>query len=206
MTHEMTQYWRAVQKTMPRILIFSLVVAMLAWFGVSSIGPTYQAHFSYLISLSEREAAGEYRFDGLYALQATDLFASTLAAWATTPEVIVSAYKKTGVELPSVDPGKLAGSIKATQTAPQLVEIVIKDSDRQVVEQLTQGLKQVMIKNVEDYHEQGIPAVAFRVVATEPWVGAKQLPRPVITVAVFLVTLVLSINLVLLRESWRNIK
>jgi len=205
MAHDMATYGRAVQQQLPRLLLISLVMAVGAWVVVRAIGPTYQGHFSYLVSLSERETVkDEYRFDGFYALQATELFSATLAKWVVTPEVIVATYDRAGVELPSLDPRQLTGSIRAEKSAPQLVEIVIKHSDRQTVGKLAAALQQVMAENVDQYHDQGIPAVAFKVVTTNVWVGMRLVAVPVIVVAVFLVTLGLSINVVLWRESLRN--
>lgn len=198
-------YWLSVQRALPRLLLFSVAVTFVVWLVVSSVGPTHQVHFSYLVSLSEREAASEFRFDGFYALSATDLFSATLAQWTTTPEVVVAAYDRAGLALPSHDPRVLTRAISATKSAPQLVEVTVKHKDSAAAEQLAQGLRQVMERNIEQYHDQGIPAARFRVVATQPWLGTTTLSVPIITLATFLFVFLLAVNGVLLIESIKRV-
>lgn len=194
----LADYWRAATAALPVLLIISFAAAVLAYGLISQQDPNYQAHFSYLVSLSEREPAGEYRFDGYYALQATDLFAATLARWIQTPETIISAYRAALLTPPSVKPRDLTSFIRAEKTAPQLVQVTVTGKNEEDVLALTVGLQQVMAGNVESYHKQGIPAVTFRVVSTQPWVGINKLSAPVIVSAVFAFTFFMSINVQLL--------
>ena len=177
---------------------------MVVWGFVRQLGPTYQVHFSYLVSLGEREAAGEFRFDGYYALSATDLFAATLAEWVKTPEVIAAAYERSGVDLESRDSRSLARTVLADKLAPQLVVVTVQHRDRGKAERLAEGLREVMSSNVDSYHDQGIPALRFRVVATKPWLGVSRLSQSVITGAVFVFVLLAGLNLVILLESVRR--
>jgi len=194
-------YWKLVLRRMPQLLMLSFAVALVVFIFVRQVGPTHQVHFSYLISLSERDEVEEYRFDGFYALQATDLFAATLAKWMQTPEVVVAAYEEAGLELESRDPRQLTKQVQAIKTAPQLIEVTVRNESQDVAERLTAGLMIVMERNVDDYHDQGIPVVVFRVVATEPWSGVTELSAPVIVIATFIFVFLLALNGVLLIES-----
>lgn len=198
-------YWQVVQRAMPRLLLISAAIAIVAALIVRAVGPTHQVHFSYLISLSEREAESEYRFDGYYALSATDLFATTLAEWIKTPEVIVSAYRQAGIEPETSDPRVLVKAVDAVRSAPQLVAVTVRHADQQMAERLASGLREVMRENVEQYHDQGIPALRFRVVATEPWLGTRILSAPVIVTATFVFALFMSINVVIFKESLKGL-
>jgi capsular polysaccharide biosynthesis protein len=198
------QYWRTVQQKTPIVLMVSFVVALVAWMIVRGIGASYEVHFSYLISLSQREEVSDYSFDGYYALQATDLFTATLAQWIKTPEVIVEAHKEAEINLKSSDPRALGRRIKAVKTAPQLIEVTVKGESRQETERLAQGVRMVMKNNVERYHDKGIPALRFRVVETEPWVGQQKLSIVPIVVATFIFIFFMGINVVLLMESVRR--
>lgn len=198
-------YIAAVRGAFLRLLLVSVAVGVLAYAVVHRLGPTYEVHFSYLVSLSERETVPEYQFDGYYALQATDLFAATLARWATTSEVIVAAYSAAGIDSPTDDPRALGRSVAAVKSAPQLVEVTVRGKQRDEVERLAVGLRRVMEQNVARYHDEGIPALHFRVVATEPWVGTTRLSASVIVSAVFIFTFLFGVNGVLLLESLRRV-
>jgi len=195
-----------IKKSLWRIILLSLALALVALAVVNRVGPTYQVHFSYLISLSEREMAQEFRFDGFYALQATDLFAATLSEWVQTPEVIVDAYRESGLVLPDRDPKWLTRVVRAEKAAPQLVTVVISHSDAEAAMLLSDGLRRVMERNVARYHDEGIPAVTFRVVATEPWSGVQERSGGVISGATFVFSFLFLINGVLLWESLRKME
>ncbi len=200
----LAHYWQRVVQTLPLLLATSVGAAVIAYITVQRIGPTHEVHFSYLISLSEREAVPEYRFDGYYALQATDLFAATLAQWAKTPEVIVAAFEAARITRATDDPRLLSRAVSTAKTAPQLVEVTVKSKKRQQAEKLAAGLMTVMEHNIERYHDEGIPALRFRVVATEPWIGTRKLSAPVIVSATLVFTLLFGINAVLLIESLKQ--
>jgi capsular polysaccharide biosynthesis protein len=201
METSLKHYWDVVQQRLPAVLLLSAAAALVAWLVVRDAGPTYQVHFSYLVSLSEREAADEFRFDGYYALSATDLFAGTLAQWLQAPEVLVSAYQRAGVPLPSRDSRQLGRSVSAEKVASQLVAVTVYQKDRTQAERLAQGLQAVMADNIDVYHDLGAPALSFRAVATEPWVGVHSLSQLVISVAAFVFMFFVVINLIVLRES-----
>lgn len=198
-------YWQRVQKAMPVLVLISVVVTTVAFLFARQIGPTHQVHFSYLVSLSQRDESEDFRFDGFYALQATDLFSTTLAEWTKTPEVIIAAHREAGLAVKDEDPRGLARLVTASKAAPQLVQVTVKHKDKQAAEKLTDGLVVVMKQNVERYHEQAIPAVQFRVTTTEPWTGASQLSLPLIVVGTFVFTFFISLNILLLIESLKRL-
>ena len=185
------------------ILVISFLAAILAYVIVQNIKPVHEVHFSYLVSLSERESLQAFRFDGFYALQATDLFAATLAKWVQTPEVIVAAYAKAELEVMTDDPRQLTKQVRSEKTAPQLVEISVLGESKEEAQRLAEGLRLVMEENVRAYHEQGVPAASFSVMATDPWTGTRKFSPSIITLATFLFTFFIGLNIVLLLESLR---
>lgn len=197
-------YVEALKRSLSWLLLFGLAGGALVFAVASSFGPTYESHFSYLISLSQRDEASQYRFDGYYALQATDLFAATLARWIQTPEVIVAAHKAAGLQLTTQDPRELSRSVHAEKTAPQLVEVTVRGKNSNDATLLVKGLQAVMKDNIDRYHDQGIPAVQFRVVTTDTWQGQTKLAGGVIAVATFVLIVFLGANGVLLAETFRE--
>ena len=195
------QYWQALLRRLPQLLLVSAGVATVVFFVVSSVGAKYTIHFSYLVSLSEREEASEYRFDGFYALQATDLFAATLAKWAAAPEVINKAYQTAGLTPESADVRSLSRVVRAEKTAPQLVQLTIQAKDPETAERLADGLQEVMAENIDLYHDQGVPELAFSVIATEPWLSTQEAATTVIVIATFVAVFMLGVNVVLLVAS-----
>ncbi len=194
-------YWLAVKRRWLEILLVSVVAAVAAYGVVAWRGETYEVYFSYLISLKEQQVKDDFQFDGYYALQATDLFTTTLAAWTTRPEVVVRAYERAGVELPGRSARQISQGILAEKMAPQLIGVTVRHADKNKAMAIAQALQAVMEENVEQYHAEGIPALRFAVVGTVPWQGVSRLETRVIVGAVFVFVFLLAVNAVLLRES-----
>lgn len=195
--------WGAIKKKLPMLLLISVTAAVLALVIAKQVAPSYEVHFSYVVSLAQREAAPEYRFDGYYALQATDLFSATLAEWLTAPETVVAAYQAAGLALPSEDPRQVTRALRAEKAAAQLVTVTVRSAQREEAEKLADGLRQVMAKNIQAYHDQGAPAAQFRAVATTPWTGVIWLSIPIVVLATFVFTFFIALNVILLNESRR---
>lgn len=204
MSELLTPYWNAFKRSALLIIIISGLVGLIGYGLAARAEPEYQVHFSYVVSLQEREEKNEYTFDGYYALQATDLFTSTVAQWLTTPEIIVQAYQRVGIQLPSTDPYAVVKLVRSEKTAPQLIEVTVRHRDRDVAQQLTRGLQEVLADNIAAYHRDGIPALTFRVVPTMAWTGARQFGSSVIGIALFGITFVIATNVVLFRESLKH--
>lgn len=194
-------YLLSLQRRLPHILLLSLLAAAVTYAVVNRMGAAYKVHLSLLVSLAQRETADEYTFDGLYALQSTELFTATLAEWTATPAVIVDAYREAGLPVPTEDARQLSRRISAKKTAPQLVEISVAGSSRTNTEHLARGLVVVTQKNVEMYQREGVPTLQFRVVASKPWTSVVYPATSVIVGGVFFVTFLLLVNGVLVWKS-----
>jgi len=199
--HTYNFYISALRRAIPLIVVVCVVSSLVAYGVASRAGTAYSLHFSYSISLAEREDADDYTFDGYYALQATDLFAATLSRWLTAPEVVAAAYERENLPL-LTDVRSLARQVRAEKTAPQLVQVTLVGQDPELLQRLAIGLRDEIDATVERYHLEGTPTLHFNVVTTREWIGEQPVAVRVITIATFMVALLLSTNVVLFRASF----
>lgn len=200
----MIEYWRALRRSFLVIILLSVGASLMAGVLASRAAKDWRVYYSYVVSMAEREQKSDFRFDGYYALQATDLFTETLAAWVTTPEVIVAAHAAARLPLPSQDSRVIGQLVEAKQSAPQLVQVTVKGSDQAHAKKLAEGLITVMKERVAAYHEQATSELTFSVVASEPWVGSREISRWVVAAATFIFVCLAGINVVLMREALRH--
>lgn len=193
--------WREVQRRLVWLLLVSAAAGVLSWTTAERLGRQAEVHFSYLVSLSDREGRGSYRFDGYYALSAINLFSETLAEWISRPEVVAEAVRRAELKNIPREARALQRLVTAQRSAPQLVAVTVRAGEAAVTMQLARHLQAVVSENVERYHEAGTPALRFRVVASEPWAGQRVIDAPVVGVAAFLFVLFAAINVLVLRES-----
>lgn len=202
---DLSSYIALLKRRLPLILLISVLAALVAYGVASRIKPSYIVHFSYTVSLAQRDVASDFRFDGYYALQATDLFATTLAGWLKTPEHVVEAYQEAGLTLPSTDARDIVKAVDVAKSGSQLVQVAVKNESKIDAEALASGLKTVIERQVRAYHDKGTPAIAFTVVADTPWTGLQTLPIKTLVSGVFVFVFLFLLNGVLLLKSIRRL-
>lgn len=202
---DLHSYIILLKRRLPIILLISVVAALVAYGVAARVKPEHIVHFSYTVSLAQRDVSADFRFDGYYALQATDLFSATLAGWMKTPEHVVEAYREAGLTLPSTDARDIVKAVDVTRSGPQLVQVAVKSESKIQAEALAQGLRSVIERQVATYHDKGVPAVAFTVVADTPWTGLQTLPIKTIVSGVFVFVFLFLLNGVLLFESIKRL-
>ena len=201
MNENISGYIQSVKRALPIIGALTLGAGLFAAAIATSWAPSFDTHFTYVVSLAEREQEEGYQFDGYYALQATEIFVASLAKWTAAPETVVKAYEKAGVPLTSPSVRSLSQAVKAEKTAPQIVQVTITGQDQDKVKQLAAGLRQVVAENLDKYHAEGVPMIKFKAIATEEWTGKQDVAAGAVGTAVAAITGFLLLNVVLIRES-----
>jgi capsular polysaccharide biosynthesis protein len=186
------------------ILGASIIIGILAYGITKNIPGAYEVHFSYMVSLDQKDTTPGFRYDGFYAISAVDLFSSTLASIADSPETVVAAYKKANMALPTQDAIRLVRTVRSEKSAPQLVRITVKDASKKNAEQLASALMFVVNSAIDEYNTKGLSSITFHGVSTEPWTSMNEVaPLPV--AATFFMVMFLGGNmLVLFREALRR--
>ncbi|OGY31600.1 MAG: hypothetical protein A3C02_04740 [Candidatus Andersenbacteria bacterium RIFCSPHIGHO2_02_FULL_45_11] len=179
-----------LSSTTPRILVASFILALIAYGMALKIPVSYDVHLSYVVSQQEREASPQFRYDGYYALSATDLFTATLAAWVAEPHIIAQAYKAADIQIPTYDAINLTKHVRSVKAAPGLVNITVSDSSRQAAEAVAKGITQIIPPFIEEQNTAGTPAVSFRSTLSGPWTGMSRVAPFPITLVVFVFALV----------------
>lgn len=193
--------WEALAKKFPIIGVLAIVCGLIAFGLVKQLPASYDVNVSYMISMKEREAAAGFRYDGYYALSATDLFSATLAGVATSPETIVAAYKEAGLPLPTQDSFVLGKSVRADKIASQLVRVRVTQASKDSAEKLSQGLMKVLNRSVTQYNEKGNATITFAAVATDPWTSTQVLAPLPVAVSVMIFVALGGSFVVLFREA-----
>lgn len=173
----------------PRVLIVSFIAALASYGITAKIPVSYDVHVSYVVSQEGREATPGFRYDGYYALSATDLFAATLAAWIAQPQIIALAYKASDISLPTYDAIDLGKRIRSEKAAPGLVNITVRDRSRETAERIARGVAKIVPAFIAQQNTTGTPAVTFRGIASDSWTGVSRIAPLPIALVVFMFAL-----------------
>ncbi|MEK7500153.1 MAG: hypothetical protein AAB649_06120 [Patescibacteria group bacterium] len=194
----------ALRRNFFLVLGISIIVFIISFGIAKKIPGTYESHFSYMISLEQKDAPSAFRYDGYYALSAADLFSATVASIATSPETIVAMFAEAHIALPTQDAIDLSRLVTSKKEAPQLVRLSVQSASKSNAEKLSASLILVMNKRIAEYNEKGLSSVAFRAVPTQVWVSYNAIKPLPVAASLFMLVFVGGNIAVLFRESVRG--
>lgn len=194
----------ALRKGFFLILGISIIAAIVSYGIAKNIPGTYEVHYSYMISMDQKDVAPGFRYDGYYALSAADLFSATLASMVSSPETIIAAYAAAGIQPPTQDAIRLVRIVRSEKAAPQMVRITVTDASKKNAEDLTAGLISVLGNQIETYNAKGLSSIVFHAIPTEPWTGQSKVAPIPIAVSVFTLFFLLGNMVVLFREALKR--
>lgn len=198
------QSWEYLSRRIPVLLIASIIAGIVAYGVASRLPVSYDVSLSYVVSQESRDPVSDFRYDGYYAISATDLFTTTLASWIVSPETVVRFYEKAHIPLPTEDPISLSKRIIAIKAAPQLVNITVKHPSKLEAEKLAAGIAQVVPAFVEQYNTTGSPASRFAVVASSPWTGVSRIAPLPISLIVFVFVFIVGVLWTLFTQALKR--
>lgn len=192
--------WNALIRRAPRILLVSFLIALASYTVAAKMPVSYNVHFSYVVSQEAKEVPPGFRYDGYYALSASDLFTATLASWIAQPQTIVAAYEASSMPLPTQDAVDLGKYIHAEKAAPGLVNITVENPSQETAEAVAGGIAKIVPVFIAQQNTVGTPAVTFRAISSRPWTGTSRIaPLPIALVFFMFAFLAQIIGVLLLK-------
>ena len=182
------------------ILALSILVSVIGYGITKKIPGMYEVHFSSMVSMDQKDVTPGFTYDGYYGLSAIDLFSTTLARIADSPETVVAAYKKANIELPTQDAISLVRTIDSEKAAPQLVRITVKNASKQHAERLAAGLLFELQRAVEQYNANLLSST-FHVTFTPSWTSQNLINPIPIAASLFMLVFVGGNMIVVFREA-----
>lgn len=191
----------ALRRTFFYVLGVSVAIAVLVYGGISRIPGTYEVHFSYMVSMDQREVVPGFKYDGFYGLSAIDLFSTTLARVADSPETVVAAYKNANIKLPTQDAITLVRTIDSEKVAPQLVRFTVRNASKKHAEKLAAGLIVALDSSIDEYNIAGRSSTTLHAVTTPPWTSQNVINPIPVSASFFMLVFVSGNIFVVFREA-----
>lgn len=194
----------ALRRNFFLVLGISIIVFIFSYGVAKKIPGTYSTHFSYMVSMDQKDVTPAFRYDGYYAVSAVALFSETLAGLTTSPEIIVAMFEEADVSIPTLNVLDLGRIILSKKAAPQLVQFSVQDASRVTSEKLATGLKKVIRKKIDEYNTQGISAVSFQATATDSWTSYNTVKPLPIASSLFMLVFIGGNMVVLFRDAMQR--
>lgn len=111
-----------------------------------------------------QSGANYFQYDKYYSIQASSLFADTLAAWLSSPSTAKEIYEKADLAVPDVSLKKLSRIFKPRQLPPVTLNVTVKDRDGAKAERLVKAAASVIKEKTDEQLKSDNPEHHFIII------------------------------------------
>ncbi len=141
------------------ILAVSVITAISA-FIFSAIQPVaYETSLSLLISKESSQETTDFKYDGYYAFQTSEIFADSIQEWMKSPETVNEIYQEAGVGQDFKNIKSYGKKFTAKKMSPQYTEVKFKTEKRDEAEKISSAIVKVInnkAKRIQENSKQEI--------------------------------------------------
>lgn len=136
---ELRDYLKIIGKSWSFVLGITAITAILV--GIWSVMQPVKYEASVTVAVSKpntvpQRGANYYQYDKYYSIQASSLYADTLAAWLSSPSTAEEIFEEAGLPVPNVNLRKLGRIFKPRRLPPVSLNITASDRDKSKSEKL----------------------------------------------------------------------
>ncbi len=157
---ELKKYLRILKNYFGFILIFTVITALAAYLGSVYKPAVYEGGLTFSISpvsQNTEENPPYYEYDGFYAIQASQLFANTVSAWLSSPDIVQAIYKEADINLNVSNVKELSEKIKTSvrtaQSTNNITDVVFQASNKTQIKKLAEATYTILNRKVQQFNQ-----------------------------------------------------
>jgi len=200
------EYLKIIKNYKYALLGISIATAVVTFIVTMKQPSYYNSSLSLLVSSSQVQDTQDYRFDGYYTIQATDLFSNNIEAWLKSPEVVSGIFNAAKINPGTSHIKELTKIFKAEKLAPHYVEVRYKTSGEQDATRIASAITDALSEKTKSLGESSKNQTAFSVSSGKPVTALTKPPVLVNTAVAFVAGLFMGFLLVLMKEYWPSEK
>lgn len=165
---ELKQYI-AIFKKRKNIIINSAVFLVVLTVVLSFAKPvSYDNDLALLISRNGTQNTGDYKYDGYYAAQASDVFGDNVSQWLASASLVKEIYSRANT---GSSPDSLRGFskyFKARKLSSQYVEVRYRTPDNDSPAKLARAIVDVLQEKADALRAASGDEVSFKIIYSDP--------------------------------------
>jgi capsular polysaccharide biosynthesis protein len=165
---ELKEAIKIINNKIKIIAAISIITAMSAYI-FSFIQPAvYETSLSLLIGKEGTQETDDFKYDGYYALQTSEILADSIQQWMKSPETVDEIYKEAGVDREFESIKSYSKKFTAKKMSPQYAEIKFKASERDEAEKISSAIVKVINNKTRKIQENSNEEISFKVESGSP--------------------------------------
>jgi capsular polysaccharide biosynthesis protein len=201
---ELKEYIKTIKKNFKLILVIG-VIACLSAFLFSIFSPVkYEISLSLLISKNKTQNTDDFKYDGYYAFQASEMLSDTIVEWAKSPAVVNAIYQEASVVGNFGNIKSYTKKFTAKKMSSQHIEIKFNSDAKENAEKISAATVKIINSKVLDLRKNSEDEISFSVSGENP-VIVEEKPNSFLNMFIgFISGLILGIFIVFGKEYFRD--
>jgi len=165
---ELKEYLKIVKKNFKLIIIIGIITAVSA-FAFSVAQPVkYETSLSLSIIKDKTQITDDFKYNGYYALQTSEIIANSIEQWLKSPEIVDAIYRKAEINQDFEDIKSYTKKFTAKKMSSQYVEVKFKSDTREEAERISTATVEIINNKTEKLKEISEQEVSFSVSSENP--------------------------------------
>jgi capsular polysaccharide biosynthesis protein len=147
-------------------VVLVLLFLVTVFSGLKSI--FYENDMLLLISRNGTQNTADYKYDGYYAVQASDVFADNISQWLSSASVASEIYSRAGAENKMRSLKDFSKVFKADKLSSQYVRVRYETNDKETAIKLARAMTDVLQEKADLLSASSIEQIGFKIIYSDP--------------------------------------
>ncbi|MCK5084590.1 MAG: hypothetical protein KAQ64_02970 [Candidatus Pacebacteria bacterium] len=165
---EIKQYIKITKEGF-RIIIAVGIIAAMSAFLFSAIKPVvYEVSMSLVINKNKTQNTDDFKYDGYYALQTSDMLASSIVEWTKSPTMVGAIYQKAEVNQDFKNIKSYTKKFTVNKMSSQHVEVKFKADTRENAKKISSAIVEIISEKTKALEKSSKEEISFSVSSENP--------------------------------------
>ncbi|GEM_PF-3241673 len=197
-------YAHAFRKRITLIIIVAVLVTVLAVVATALLPEKQSVSLSISVDVSDQQDTPDYKFSRYYGAEASEKFATTVASWFQSPEIVQRIFERAELDPGTTSLSKLAKIFDSEPLSAQNVEVDFTTGSTEEAEKLLSAIDEVVAEKTATLN--GDNEAVFVASLADPIIVTKEKNLLVNGVVGLIVGIIIGLVLAAAVEYWQSDK
>ncbi len=167
---ELREYLKILKQE--KNIISGTIVILMVFATIFTIEKpvSFASDLMLLISRKGTQATDNYKYDGYYAVQASDVFSDNISQWLASASVASEIYSRAKIKTDFTDFKQFSKIFKAKKLSSQYVEVRYETPDEQSAKVIARAIVDVLQEKTDSLSKSSNEEISFNIIYNDPLV------------------------------------
>ncbi len=165
---ELKEYLKNIRKNFKLILSVAVITGISAFLFSVAQPLKYEVSLSLFINKDKTQETDDFKYDGYYALQASEIIANSVEQWMKSPEVVDAIYQEAGIGYDFKSFKNYVKKFTVKKMSAQYIEIKFKTNSEEDAKKISAAVVKIVESKIKALGENSEQELSFSVENKNP--------------------------------------